>query len=46
VGAGNHCPRHETTCAAAAQFGQLEALKWARENSCPWDGGRVVPQGG
>ncbi|CAB9521857.1 ankyrin repeat protein [Seminavis robusta] len=25
------------TCAFAAGHGQLEILKWARENGCPWN---------
>ena len=24
------------TCAGAAEGGQLEVLKWLRENGCPW----------
>ena len=27
----------ERTCAAAAEFGQLECLKYLHENGCPWD---------
>ena len=30
-------PWDAATCAAAAWIGNLEILKWARENGCPWD---------
>ena len=32
-----NAPWDESTCAAAAWVGNLEHLKWARENGCPWD---------
>ena len=25
------------TCAKAAEYGQLQALQWLKENDCPWD---------
>ncbi len=31
------CGWDQSTCACAAEGGQLEVLKWARENGCPWD---------
>ena len=35
VGARERLPvEHEATCAAAAEGGHLEVLKWARENGC------------
>lgn len=30
-------PWYEGTCAAAAAYGNPDALKWARENGCQWD---------
>ncbi|KAL6075896.1 Ankyrin repeat domain containing protein [Balamuthia mandrillaris] len=30
-------PWHLTMCYMAAEAGQLEVLKWAREQGCPWD---------
>ena len=33
----NGCPWTERCCAAAAGEGGMEALKWAREEECPWD---------
>ena len=30
-------PLDETTCAAAAEGGQLETLHWLHSNDCPWD---------
>ena len=32
-----NAPWDESTCAAAAWVGNLDILKWARENGCPWD---------
>jgi hypothetical protein len=37
VGAGQHCPWNEFTCAYAAVGGHLEVLQWAREHDCPWN---------
>ena len=31
-----------STCAAAALNGQMEVLRWAHENGCPFDDGGVV----
>jgi hypothetical protein len=33
----NGCPWSEWTCAAAAKYGRLDVLQWARANGCPWD---------
>ena len=33
----NGCPWNEETCALAALYGHLDALKWAREHGCSWD---------
>ena len=37
MGARERLPVGRQTCAFAAKYGQLEVLKWARENGCPWD---------
>ena len=29
-------PWDASTCNAAAEFGHLATLRWARENGCPW----------
>jgi hypothetical protein len=29
--------RDDMRCACAAEGGQLETLKWAREHGCPWE---------
>ena len=31
------CKWDELTCAAAAEGGHLEVLKYAHENGCPWN---------
>ena len=31
------CEWNEMVCEEAAGFGELELLKWAREQGCPWD---------
>ena len=37
VGARERLLLERGTCAYAAKHGQLEVLKWAHENGCPWD---------
>jgi hypothetical protein len=32
-----NCPWDKYTCSYAARGGQLEVLKWLREDDCPWD---------
>ena len=32
-----NCEWDQTTCTAAIFEGQLDALRWARDNGCPWD---------
>lgn len=34
---GNVCPWDETTCAKAAEYNNLDILKWAYDNGCPWN---------
>ena len=35
------CELDDLICTLAASNGHLEILKWARENGCPWDGGKT-----
>ena len=35
--AGGGCPWDRQTWHLAAKNGELETLRWARENGCPWD---------
>ena len=37
MGAGAWLRLGRGSCAEAAQNGNLELLKWAREHGCPWD---------
>ena len=36
----------ERTCTSAALEGNLEVLKWAREQGCPWDEATCAAKGG
>jgi hypothetical protein len=31
----NHCPWDQDTCEFAADYGELEVLRWAIEHGCP-----------
>lgn len=31
------CPWDADACSYAASYGELETLKWLRENECPWN---------
>ncbi|GFH53376.1 hypothetical protein CTEN210_09852 [Chaetoceros tenuissimus] len=37
----HNTPWDESTCYKAAETGNIDALKWARENGCPWDEGTL-----
>jgi hypothetical protein len=43
---GGRLSRQEYLCEAAARFGQLEVLQWARANGCPWAEGTCARAAG